>query len=68
MRTEQPDLAAAARIAEALRRAGSVLVFRTLDGRMAAMAGGRTGYGPDRDAALGDLARQLEFAGSDPDL
>jgi hypothetical protein len=68
MRTEQPDLAATAGIAEALRLAGSVMVFSTLDGRMAATASGRTGYGPDRDAALGDLGRQLELAGSNPDL
>ena len=54
------DVEGEARLADALRQAGSVMVYRTFDGRMAATAGGRTGYGPDRDAALHDLARQIE--------
>lgn len=66
MPDEPTALATAARIAAALRQTGSVMVYRTFDGRMAAAAAGRTGYGPDRDAALRDLARQVELAESDP--
>lgn len=50
-------------IAAALLRAGTVLFFRAPDGGMAAAARGHAGFGPDRDAALCDLARQLEFHG-----
>lgn len=61
MPDDQPDpTAAAARVAAALHQTGSVMVFRAFDGRMAAVAGGRAGYGPDREAALRDLARQVE--------
>jgi hypothetical protein len=64
---DPPDLTAtAARVADALRQTGSVMVYRHFDGQMAATAGGRTGFGPDRDAALLDLARQIESAGTDP--
>jgi hypothetical protein len=68
MPPDPPDLTAttAARVADALRQTGSVMVYRHFDGQMAATAGGRTGFGPDRDAALLDLARQIESAGTDP--
>jgi hypothetical protein len=65
---ERDLLTAAARVAAALHETGSVMVYRTSDGRMAATAGGRTGYGPDRDAALGDLARQFDAHGPADDL
>ena len=54
------------RTAAALLTTGSVLVYRTPDGRMAAVADGLTGYGPDRDAALRSLARQIALVGADP--
>lgn len=47
------------RTSAALLAAGSVLVYRTADGRMAAVADGLTGYGPDRETALRALARQV---------
>lgn len=50
-------------LAAALLRTGTVLFFRAPDGGMAAAARGHAGFGPDRDAALCDLARRLEFHG-----
>ena len=49
----------------ALLQTGSVLVYRAPDGRVAAAADGLVGYGPDRDAALRALARQVVLAESD---
>ena len=46
--------------ANLLRLIGSVLTFRTPDGRVAATGGGWTGYGSTREAALHDLARRVE--------
>jgi hypothetical protein len=54
------------RTAAALLNTGSVLVFRAPDGRMAAVANGLTGYGPDREAALRALAHQVVLAEADP--
>lgn len=56
----------AARIAQTLDRTCSVLVYRTRDGRVAAVWDGLTGYGPDRAAALRALARMVALAAVAP--
>ena len=54
-------------IAASLRLAGTIMVCRDPDGRMVATGGGRAGYGTDRDAAIWDLALQLERYGPSTD-